>query len=103
MDITHLAYLGPAGHKTVTGIEFPRDVPVAVTPRQAKSILRYWPNSFVGLMDCPNYSKTPQPSQEPQEAASPVEVEQPEPELPEDAPEPVQEVKKNKGGRPRKE
>lgn len=54
MNITHLAYLGPASHKTVQGVEFPKDVPVPVVERQARAILRYWPSSFVGLTDCPN-------------------------------------------------
>lgn len=77
MKITHLAYLGPAGHKTVTGVDFPKDVPVEVSDRMAASILRAWPRSFVGLMICPHCEQIP---------SAPQKIAEPDPII-EDAPE----------------
>jgi hypothetical protein len=57
MDITRLVYIGPAGSKTASGIEFKAGVPMDVEPRRAKSILKYWPGQFAAVLPCENCQK----------------------------------------------
>ena len=53
MDITRLAYIGPLGSKTVSGVgEFTKGEPLPVPPHKAKSILAHWPGQFAAVLDC---------------------------------------------------
>ena len=53
MKITHLAYIGPLGSKTVSGVgEFKKGEPLAVPPHKAKIILSHWPGQFAAVMPC---------------------------------------------------